>query len=158
MVPPMMRQMKFMPFARILVQLKLDSAQKAGIRDLMAAHQDCMHSAMEALRLAEKEVLDNARDQRQAIMADLKAGTITRTEAMTKLRDLNKATREALAGMPEREEAATAVQKCTDDLFAGIRALLNEDQQKTWDKWVETLGDINNCGRGKGMGMGGRKH
>lgn len=124
------------PFERLLGALNLTPDQKAQVQELLAAHKDCATAALEALKAAERAILDRAKAAREEIKAGVEAGTVTREEARQQLRDLNKATREAIKNLPEREAARAALKECDDRFLAALRGILTEDQIATLDKFV----------------------
>lgn len=146
------------PFGDLLRRLNLTDEQKAQVETLLASHNDCVKAALEALRAAEKAILDDARAQGEAIKAEAQAGTITREEARAKLRELNKATREALKALPGREEARAAVKACDEAFIAGLREILDETQTALLERWLASRKGPGNPpppGGGRGPGRGG---
>lgn len=127
---------QFHPFARIFGALQLTDDQKLSIRGFMADHFDCMKEALEALRLSERAIIQEANTARREIMQSFRNGDITREEARQQLNDLNAETRSALQNNPAREEARLAMCECILALYANIRAELDETQQTMWDRWV----------------------
>jgi multidrug efflux pump subunit AcrA (membrane-fusion protein) len=147
------------PFGDLLRRLNLTEEQNAQVQALLASHNDCVKAALESLRAAEKAILDDARAQAEAIKADAKAGTITREAARAALRELNKATREALKALPGREEARAAVKACDDAFLAGLREILDETQTAMLERWLAGRKGPGNPppppGGGRGPGRGG---
>lgn len=125
-----------LPFGDLLRALKLDSTQIAAIRALLADHEACMKSATEALRASEKAIVDAARAQRDAIVAQVKAGTLDRKTAGEQLRALNQATRDALKNNPLRADAITARKACDDAFFTALRGVLTERQAAILADWL----------------------
>jgi polyhydroxyalkanoate synthesis regulator phasin len=142
------------PFERLLGALKLTDEQKAQVTDLLAAHKACATAALEALKAAERAIMEAAKASRDEIKAGVEAGTITRDEARQQLRDLNKATREALKNLPEREAARTALKNCDDTFLAALGSILTEDQKVILEKYIASrnarLGDGPRGGDDKG--------
>lgn len=124
------------PFDRLLASLNLTPDQKVQVERLLAAHKDCATAALEALKTAERAILDRAKAAREEIKASVEAGTITRDEARQKVRDLNKATREAIKNLPEREAARAALKECDDRFLTALRGILTEQQITILDKFI----------------------
>jgi hypothetical protein len=139
------------PFERLLAALNLTPDQKALVERLQAAHKDCATAALEALRAAERSILRRANARSEEIKALAKAGTITREEARTQLRDLNKATREAIKSLPEREAARTALKDCDDAFLARLGRILDEKQKAILDDFIKAR-DARNGGGPRGGG------
>jgi ribosome recycling factor len=137
------------PFERLLAALNLTPDQKALVERLQAAHKDCATAALEALKAAERSILRRANARSEEIKASAKAGTITREEARTQLRDLNKATREAIKSLPEREAARTALKDCDDAFLARLGRILDEKQKAILDNFIKAR-DARNSGGPRG--------
>lgn len=136
------------PFADLITRLNLTPEQKTAVDALLASHNDCVKSALEALRAAEKAILDAAKAEAEAIKQQVKDSVITRDDARTKLRALNQRTREALKSLPGRDAARAAVKACDDAFIAAIRGVLDEKQVGILDSWIKM--------RGSKSGDGGR--
>ncbi len=144
------------PFDRLLAALNLTPDQKAMVERLQAAHKDCATAALEALKAAERAILERAKAKSEEIKGAAKAGTITRDEARTQLRDLNKATREAIKSLPEREAARTALKACDDAFLARLGSILDEKQKAILDTFIKARDARNGGGpRGGGDTTGG---
>lgn len=124
------------PFDRLLAALNLTDEQKAQVRSLQEAHKACATAALEALRAAERAVLDKAKADREALKAEVAAGTKTKEEARAAIRAINAATREALKNLPERAAAREAMKACDDAFLAGLRGLLTEDQAVILERFL----------------------
>jgi hypothetical protein len=129
-----------LPFGDLLRALRLDSAQIAAVRALLADHEACMKSAMEALRASEKAIIERAKAARQEIVDQVKAGTLDRKAAGEKLRALNQATRDALKNNPLRADAIAARKACDDAFFSALRAILTERQAAILADWLTKRG------------------
>lgn len=128
------------PFADLLGKLNLTPEQKTAVDALLASHNDCVKSALEALRAAEKAILDAAKAESDAIKQKVKDSTITRTEARTQLRALNQRTREALKTLPGRDQARAAMKACDDAFLAALRGILDARQVSVLDSWLARRG------------------
>ncbi|MBS1561676.1 MAG: hypothetical protein JSS89_08740 [Bacteroidetes bacterium] len=146
-----------LPFGDLLRALKLDSAQIAAVRALLADHEACMKAAMEALRASEKAIIERARAARQEIVDQVKAGTLDRKTAGEQLRALNQATRDALKNNPLRADAITARKACDDAFFSALRGILTENQAAILADWLtkRAAGNPNGGGPGRGNPGGG---
>ena len=124
------------PFGRLLASLNLTPEQKAMVESMQAAHRDCAMAALEGLKTAERSILDAAKAKAEEIKSAAKAGTLSKEEARAQLRDLNKATRESIKNLPEREAARTALKACDDAFIARLGAILDENQKALLDRFV----------------------
>ncbi len=134
------------PFDRLLAALNLTPEQKAMVERMQTAHKDCATAALEGLKTAERAILDRAKAKAEEIKAAAKAGTLSKEEARTQLRDLNKATREAIKNLPEREAARTALKACDDNFIARLGSILDEKQKAILDQFVKARDARNNGG------------
>jgi molybdopterin/thiamine biosynthesis adenylyltransferase len=76
---------------------------------------------------------------RQAIIEKVKAGEMTRAEAAVELRKINADTKAAIAEDEATQEAIAALKACRDEFFAGIKALLTDEQAEKWDAFIARL-------------------
>lgn len=128
--PPML------PLGRLLRQLELTADQRDSVEIYMQAFRLCAEEARIALRDAQKPIIDSANAQRRAIIADLKAGLITRQEASLALRQLHEATKLALDSDPAVVAAREAIKNCHDILLANIKSLLTPAQLVIWERFM----------------------
>ncbi len=124
------------PFERLLAALNLTEEQKGAVAELQAAHKACAKAALEALRAAERGILDAAKADVEAIKAEVAAGTKTKEEARAAIREINKATREALKNLPERAAAREAMKACDDAFLNGLKSILTADQAVILEKFL----------------------
>lgn len=143
------------PFDRLLASLNLTPEQKAMVERMQNAHKDCVKAALDALKAAERAILERAKAKAEEIKASVKAGTTTKEEARTQLRDLNKATREAIKSLPEREAARAAVKACDDAFITGLGSILDEKQKAILDQFVKARDSRNGGGPRGGGDTGG---
>ncbi len=123
----------------ILVQLGLDEAQKAAIREAILDHRRRIRPVLEDLREANAELLAAANAERETILAALRAGEITLEEAVRRLVELTIRTRQAIRENPANAPYLRMLCDSKRALFEEIRSILNEEQRAIWDRWVETL-------------------
>ena len=141
--PGMGNKREFMPMARILRNLELDEVQIELVKAIMADYRLCVKENVQALRLAEKEILAPFNEERKAIMLAYKNGEISREEAAADLKELNLRVREALAGQDFRVQACIAMKECRRLMFEQIGATLTTEEQKAmWEKWVASQPDV----------------
>lgn len=124
------------PFDRLLAALNLTERQNARVAELQEAHKACATEALKALRAAERAILKSAQAEREAIKAEVAAGTKTKEEARAAIRGINAATREALKNLPERAAAREAMKACDEAFLAGLRSILTEDQVAILEKFL----------------------
>jgi Spy/CpxP family protein refolding chaperone len=123
----------------ILRVLDLDENQREEIRGLVMTHRMQIRAALEGLREANQNLIDQANAERRAIKARVEAGEISREEARELLRELNARTREAIRNNPANEPFLQAICDSRIELFAAIRQVLDDDQQALWDSWISGL-------------------
>lgn len=148
------RPIKYMvPLGRILRELNLTEEQVAQIREFMLAYRDCVKNAMIALRESERQILENANQERQRVMEQLRNGEIDKDQARQLMRQINERTREALMNNPVRERVLQQLKDCWDTLIANIKSILTDEQKALFD---ELLAKYKNNRGGKGSGPGTR--
>lgn len=123
-----------MKFEGAFRQLNLSDDQKASIKTLLASHKDCIVAAREAFLAANEEALATAKTARQAIVAEVKAGTKTRDEAKEAMKAVNQTLRESIEANGSREETKAALQACFDSFDANIETILTADQLAKWNE------------------------
>ncbi len=118
--------------------LELTAEQKAAIAAVMNGQRDCTKSIMDSLRASEQPLVEAARTAQKAVRDQLKAGTITRAEALAQLAQIKADLQAQLESNPVREWARQALEACRQELYKQIRSLLTAEQQAIWDEWVAT--------------------
>lgn len=120
-------------------RLKLDDDQKTKVDVLMKAYHESMKPLVKEFAEANKTTIENANVKRKEIAEKVKAGTITRAEAVEQIKNLNERVRNAI----ESNEATIAVKRkmCANrkTLLNGIRLILTSDQQEKWDDAVARM-------------------
>ncbi|MFN3306373.1 MAG: Spy/CpxP family protein refolding chaperone [Candidatus Kapaibacteriota bacterium] len=148
------RPIRFMvPIGRILKELTLTEEQITQIREFMAEYRDCVKNALLPLRESERQIIQQANQERRTVMEQLKNGEIDRQTAMEQIRQINQRTREALINNSVREQALQQLKQCWETLIANIRSILTPEQQALFD---ELLAKYRNNRGGKGTGPGTR--
>jgi len=125
----------------ILRAMGLMPEQREQVRGLMAAHRECVTEPLAEICQNSQDLIEAANEQRRAIVDAARSGEISREEAGARIRELNQATREAIAQDPDNQEALERLCDCKLDLFDGIRSILDTDQQAVWDAWIDLLED-----------------
>ncbi len=128
-----------MQLRRVFREMKLTKEQMAQIPAFMAEFNECQMQSKIALRQSEMAIIKKSNADLRAVLADLKAGNITRAEASQKIKAINQETRESLKNNPDRATALAAMKACRDNLFASIRGILTAEQQVIWDAWVAKI-------------------
>jgi hypothetical protein len=122
-------------------QLNLTDDQKTAVRDLAKTFHTAMRPLVRQFYEANKTIMQEANTSRKAIVDQVKAGTLTREEAATKIKDLNQATRDKIKANPASQTIKTTMCAERDKLFAGVRAVLMGEQITKWDGWIAKLKD-----------------
>lgn len=129
----------YLNFQGICKNISLTDSQKVAYKALIKSYNECVRTAMQALRESEKTIIQAANIEIKAVRDSLKAGALTKKEARILIDSINTNTRTALKNNPERETYKTASCGCLTTLFTGIRAILTEEQIVKWDAWVAKL-------------------
>ncbi len=133
---------------RLVGALNLSDEQKAAFRQLLSEYHDCLRAAREAYNAAVREILAPYTEQRKALVAELRAGTITRDEFRTRMNEINAAARAAMAeAKPRLEELRLAAAQCYRSWVTSVTEMLNDEQKSTFLRWVQNGGFNQNGGR-----------
>lgn len=126
---------------RIFRQLNLTDDQRTTVRERVRTFHTTMKPLVRRFHEANKSIIQDANAKRKLIMEEVRAGTLTREEARARIEGLNEATRELIKANPDSQSIKTAMCGARDRLFAGVRALLDEEQIAKWDNWITRLKD-----------------
>lgn len=140
-------------FRFIFKQLQLTEEQLPLVKEVMIAHRDCQKAARIAFHTAIAEIIAEANIQRQAIIQQVKDGTITREEARELFIALNKATKAKIEETGAIEELQAALKDCTETMIAAMHEILDDTQDAIFDKWVEMMKNRKTGGNGPGIGV-----
>ncbi len=127
---------EFFNLGRVLKALQLTDEQKTQVEGFMQAHKLCVEENRLLLRNAQMDIIKAANTQRLAIIADLKAGTITREEAMAQLKALNEATRTAIQNDPTIQAALAAIKACEETFITAIKGILTPEQLTKFETYL----------------------
>lgn len=141
------------PFDRLLRALKLTTEQQAQVREFLAAHKECVSSAMQVMREATSEIIEGANAARQEVLAKLQAGEITREEARAAIREINQRAREAIKNSDVVARVREMLKSCDEEFIAKLKQILTEDQLALLDRWLNSRGN----GGGNPTGSGERR-
>ncbi|MBU1100178.1 MAG: hypothetical protein KKA84_07215 [Bacteroidetes bacterium] len=116
--------------------LNLSDDQLEAIKPFLEAHKVEMTALHEELKTATEDIMEYGREQRQAIVQQVKDGTITREEA----KPLFEALGEEIRGMMDANEAAQTIKAemcaAAETLFVNITSLFTEEQLELWNQWI----------------------
>ncbi len=150
-----MRPIKYMtPLGRILKELNLTDQQKEQVKEFLAQYRDCVKNAMTALRESEKGIIQQANQERQQVIEQLKNGQIDRQTAWELMKQINQRTRDSLINNPVRQQTLEQLKNCWDTLISNIKSILTNEQNALFDELLAKYRD--NRGGGKGNGHGTR--
>lgn len=124
---------------RVFRQLNLSDEQKNSLHIFLKSFHESMKPLVKQFFDANKSIIDDANNQRKLILEDLKSGKITKTEAETKLKELNKAVRDKIAANPESQKIKEDMCKLRTDLFSSIRSVLSAEQISKWEDMISKL-------------------
>lgn len=123
----------------ILRQLDLTSEQIEDVKSLIRAHRDAIREPLRGLYEANREIIEAANHERRRIVEAHRNGEISREQAHQMLHSVSRVQHEAIRTNPDNAPFLQAICEARRDLFAGIRAVLDEDQVLLWDEWVARL-------------------
>lgn len=124
------------PFGRLLNALNLTEEQRTQVAELLKNHKACADEALAVLREATKTIMDQAKADRDAIIEQVKAGQMEKDEARAAIREINKAAREAIKNLPERESVKEMLKSCDDEFLNALRSILTEEQIAILDRFL----------------------
>jgi Spy/CpxP family protein refolding chaperone len=124
---------------RVLKQLNLTDDQKAQMLGFIKTFHDGMKPLVRSFNTAIKPILDSANVQRRAIVADLRAGKITRIEAQTKIKALNDATKALIESDPVVKGIKDQMCALRAQLLGSIESILTAEQKVKWTEWISHL-------------------
>ncbi len=123
----------------ILRQLDLTSEQIEDIRSLIRAHREAIREPLRGLFEANREIIEAANHERRRIVEAHRNGQIDAQQAHQMLHSVSRVQHEAIRNNPDNAPFLQAICEARRDLFAGIRAVLDEDQVLLWDEWLARL-------------------
>jgi hypothetical protein len=126
-------------FCAIFNELNLTDEQAKTISSFAQEHKNCRREAIDALREAQRAILQNANLERKKIIDDMKNGTITATEARELLLKLAEQVRQDMNNSSEVQAALEAVKNCHNVFIDNISSVLTADQLVIWNKFLETI-------------------
>ncbi|MBA4318267.1 MAG: hypothetical protein C0412_07685 [Flavobacterium sp.] len=126
---------------RILVKLRLNAEQRTEVKGFLLTYHNNMKPLVKSYFEASKEIIKDANLARKAIIADLRAGTITREEAKTRIHALNLETKDKIKNNPAN--IALKDEMCGERtrLFGSIESILTSEQKTKWNNWVNSIPD-----------------
>lgn len=134
---PMSELGKHLQLNLILKKLKLTADQKSQAKIFLEQQRECTELAIKALRLSEKEIIQNANVERKAIMQQLKDSTISKDSARILLKALGESTRLAIKNNPAREAAELAMKECRETFIENMNGILTEEQLIIWQQFLD---------------------
>lgn len=134
-------QRKFpgMHLGRILRTLNLTEDQVTQVRAFLQDYRTCIKEPIQLFREANREIIQNANQERRQIRQAFQNGELTRDEAKAKLQELNERTRQALQQSAENLGIPQAICDCKLALLENIGGILDADQKAAWDEWIAGL-------------------
>jgi hypothetical protein len=126
-------QFRFRP---IFQNLNLTQTQLDSIKVFMQEQNDCQRIARAEFYNTIIVFIDRANTQRQAVIDSAKQGLLDRQSAMQRFVQINREMHLAIANSGAQQTLRTALQACTETLFANIRSILTTEQLVKWDTWV----------------------
>jgi len=119
----------------LLRMLELDSAQREQVKIFAQELEDCIKEYRQMLREAQRAIIENANAQRRQIIEQLKAGEITREQAMQALKQLREETRTAMETNEDIAIARQGLKDCHDAFLENVKSILTTEQLEIWNKY-----------------------
>lgn len=120
----------------IIKCLNLDANQTVAVKTITDSLRLQVRSILQATREEQKPLRESAREQAKVVFDQLKAGTISKDEAITQLDAIRTALVTALE--PGRTKAQEQIKVVRDSAIAQIRELLTDEQKAILDNWIAT--------------------
>lgn len=121
---------------RIFRELSLSEDQLEAIKPLLEDHKAAMKSLHDELKIVAADIMEYGKEQRQAIIQQVKDGLITREEA----KPLFEALGEEIKAMIDENEAAQVIKSemclLAETLFSSITPYFTEEQTEIWNQWL----------------------
>jgi len=121
------------PLGKILNKLGLSKEQRKQIYDFRDDYHDCLKYAKKQIRNRQKEIIENANDEKRNIKKQYKNGEITKEEAETLLDQLQEQLRNKLKNCVQDE-----IIDCVCEYLNNILSVLNETQAQTFIDFITT--------------------
>lgn len=122
-------------FKDLLLKLNLSSEQKAKVDSLLIIHRKCTEECTKILKQAEREILLNAKIQEDEIKNKLKAGELSREEAMKQLRQLKEQVNKNLKLLVVRTKVKECIISCDNTFITQLKLILTQEQVVLVEKW-----------------------
>jgi Spy/CpxP family protein refolding chaperone len=120
----------------IIKCLNLDANQIASVKIITDSLRSQVRSIIKATREEQKSLRETAKAEAKVVFDQLKAGTITKDEAIAQLDAIRTALVTALE--PGRTKAQEQIKIVRDSAIAQIRELLTDEQKAILDNWIAT--------------------
>jgi hypothetical protein len=124
-------------FTVLLDSLQLTADQLAAIDLLKTQKQACSDSARVDFNRSRSEWAKGYEAERKAVMDSLRAGVITRDSSQKLMFEIAKRQSNDTLDKASRDSMKVALKTCNDAYYAGIYALLTDEQKVVWDAWME---------------------
>ena len=124
---------------QILWLLELSDDQKELVREYVGASHDCVHSAFTEFRAAVQPILQDANEQRLALIEQYRNGEITNEELYFALQELRNTTHETIENDPAVVAAKQLICDCKINLIDNVGSILSDDQLIIWNDWVSNI-------------------
>jgi hypothetical protein len=123
------------PFIDLIRLLNLTSEQRPLVERLLIQHRECTQSCIETLKIAEREILMNARIEEKKIKDAVKAGTITKEVARRELAQLKQSTHEKLKALP-KDKVRECLKECDTRFLNSLKEILTPEQKIKLERWI----------------------
>lgn len=130
---------RMMAIGMILRQLNLSEEQIELVKEYMIAHRLCEWEWLRMLEKSRREIIAKGNQERQEIIKRYQNGEMTREEAARAINQLNNRIRLALQNNPVNEIVRKGLQDCWDVFIKSIKNILDEEQLKLFEQWLERI-------------------
>jgi hypothetical protein len=128
------------PLGPVLGGLGLNDVQIKAVNDCAKKYNECYLAAMKPIKDQEAALIDGLNKTRAKIMADIKAGVLTREEGTKQIQTAEIATKTAIANIPGRTEAEAAAKLCYATYLECVKGTLTPDQLLKFNKLIGNSG------------------
>jgi hypothetical protein len=124
----------------VLRSLELSEEQVEAVRAILMDHRAKITPILERFREINQPLIEQANQERRRILGAVRDEEITPEEARQMLRELSLRVRGEIRSNPANQAIHEELCDAKRETFDEIRAILDDEQQEKWDRWVEALG------------------
>ncbi len=123
------------PLLRVFRAMEIDREQFEQIQDFKVQYHRCMYEVMVPYVQARREIIRQANEDRREVITAYRNGSITAEEARAQMKEIWVETHEQLRGLFDWDAKCA----CLKQFFENIASVLDEDQLKIWNEFINSL-------------------